>query len=70
MLALAAAGSVFEMGVAFIDAVFAFSFLVSFCLCFGPCQAATCCLETVSALVPIAQMKPSSSRATAVTIFL
>ena len=36
----------------------------------GPCQAAACCLTTVSALVPMAQMKPSSSRATAVTIFL
>ena len=36
----------------------------------GCCQAATCCLETVSALVPIAQIKPSNSRATAVTIFL
>jgi hypothetical protein len=51
----------------FIDGVaFAFSFLGVFCFC----QTAIRCLATVSALVPIAQMKPNSSRATAVVIFL
>ena len=70
MLVLAAAGSVFEMDVSVHRSVFlAFSFLGSFCLCFACCQAATCCLDIVSDLVPIAQIKPSSSRATAVTIF-
>ena len=40
------------------------------CFCFCSCQAAIRCLTVVSALVPIAQMNPSSSRATAVVIFL
>jgi hypothetical protein len=34
------------------------------------CQAVARCLTIVSALVPMAQMKPNSSRATAVVIFL
>ena len=68
VLPLAAAGSVFEMDVDVHDSVLIFSFLGGFVL--GCCQAATCCLETVSALVPIAQINPSSSRATSVTIFL
>ena len=34
------------------------------------CQAAVCSLLAVSALIPMAQMKPSSSRPTAVMIFL
>jgi hypothetical protein len=33
-------------------------------------QAATLCLAAVSALIPIAQMKPNSSRPSAVMIFL
>ncbi len=43
-----------------------FPYLESFCFC--SCQAAVRWLTVVSALVPIAQMNPSSSRATAVTI--
>ncbi len=50
--------------------VFAFPLLGRFCLCFGYCQAAARWLAIVSALVPMAQMKPNSSRATAVVIFL
>ena len=42
--------------------VFAFAFVVAFR------QAAFRCLTAASALVPIAQMKPSSSRPTAVMI--
>jgi hypothetical protein len=57
-----------ERVAAFIDSVF--FFLGSPCLSCCCYQAATCCLEIVSALVPMAQIKPSSSRATAVTIFL
>lgn len=30
---------------------------------FASCQAVICCLAAVSALIPMAQMKPSSSRA-------
>ena len=76
MLALAAAGSVLEFGGAvhslgcfcffILWNVFAFAFAFAFVF---P-QAAIRCLTTVSALVPIAQMKPNSSRATAVVIFL
>jgi hypothetical protein len=36
----------------------------------GPGHAAICCLQTASALTPMAQMKPSSSRPIAVMIFL
>jgi hypothetical protein len=71
VLALPAASSVFEMDVTVHRfSVLSFFLLREFCLCFGCCQAATCCLEIVSALIPMAQIKPSSSRATAVTIFL
>ena len=42
--------------------VFAFAFVVAFR------QAAFCCLTAASALVPMAQMKPRSSRPTAVMI--
>lgn len=76
MLASAAAGSVLEFGGAvhslgcfcffILWNVFAFAFAFAFVF---P-QAAIRCLTTVSALVPIAQMKPNSSRATAVVIFL
>jgi hypothetical protein len=43
---------------------------VVFAFAFAFRQAAIRCLTTVSALVPMAQMKPNSSRATAVVIFL
>ena len=71
VLALAAAGSVLEVGGAVhrLNDLCFFSF-VKFCFCIGSCYAAVRCLTIVSALVPIAQMKPSSSRATAVVIFL
>ena len=55
--------------------VFVFHSLESFCFCccFGLCyfvsrHAAICCLTGVSTLTPMAQMKPSSSRPTAVMI--
>jgi hypothetical protein len=48
--------------------VFAFPSWECFFLAFR--QAASRCLTVVSALVPMAQMKPNSSRATAVVIFL
>ncbi len=55
----------------FIDwVVFALPFLERFCFCLFFCQAAIRWLTVVSALVPMAQMKPNSSRATAVVIFL
>ena len=44
--------------------VFAFAFVLALC------QAAIRSLPAASALTPTAQMKPSSSRPTAVTIFL
>src|SRR5258705_13946207 len=51
----------------FIDwVVFALPFLERFCFCLFFRQAAIRWLTVVSALVPMAQMKPSSSRATAV----
>jgi hypothetical protein len=72
VLASAAAGSVFEMG-DIVHGLKVFGFFIFrnvfvFFLWFP--QAAACCLTIVSALVPMAQMKPSSSRVTAVTIFL
>jgi hypothetical protein len=49
--------------------VFVFSFFGKFLLLLLLfCQAAICCLLAVSALTPMAQMKPSSSRPTAMTI--
>jgi hypothetical protein len=70
----AAAGSVLEFGgvvhswgrfCSFILwNVFAFAFV------FASRQAAIGCLAAVSALIPMAQMKPNSSRPTAVMIFL
>ena len=45
---------------------FAFSFSGEFCFCL--CQAAICCATDLSVLTPMAQTKPSSSRATAVAI--
>ena len=72
MLASAAAGSVLEIG----DDVHRLGGLCSsilrtfFCFCLFFCQAAIRWLTVVSALVAMAQMKPNSSRATAVVIFL
>ena len=78
MLASAAAGSVLEFGGAvhslgcfcffILWNVFVFAFAFAFAFAFS--QAAIRCLTSVSALVPMAQMKPNSSRATAVVIFL
>jgi Zn-dependent protease with chaperone function len=53
--------------------VFAFSFLGMFLLLLLSLlfrQAGILCLAVASAFVPMAQMKPNSSRPTAVTIFL
>jgi len=51
--------------------VFAFSFVGKvFAFVFAFRQAAIRCLAAVSALIPIAQMKPNSSRPSAVMIFL
>lgn len=72
MLAPAAAGSVFELG----GGVHGFG-----CLCFfilwkvfafalTSRQVLICCLPDISALTAMAQMKPNSSRPTAVMIFL
>jgi hypothetical protein len=69
--ARAAAGSVLKFGGIVHSLVcFAFSFFgsFSFCLCFR--QAAIGGLAAASALIPIAQMKPNSSRPRAVMIFL
>jgi hypothetical protein len=74
VLASAAAGSVLEFGGA-VHSLGCFCFFIlwnvfAFAFAFVFPQAAIRCLTTVSALVPIAQMKPNSSRATAVVIFL
>ena len=51
--------------------VFAFSFFGKFCFClFGFRHAASCSVQTASAFIPMAQMKPSSSRPIAVMVFL
>ena len=72
MRAGAAAGSVLESGgVVHSLGCFCFSFFGKFLLL--PLlfrQAAIRCLAAVSALIPIAQMKPNSSRPSAVMIFL
>jgi hypothetical protein len=73
VLAPAAAGSVFELGKSFHSSgscffilwkvlAFAFAFVLALR------QAATFCMAADSALIPMAQIKPSSSRPTAVTI--
>ena len=51
--------------------VFAFSLVGKFLLLFFRYRhAAICCLQAASALIPMAQMKPNNSRATAVIVFL
>ena len=74
MLALAAAGSVLEFDCAFHGLGFCFFILwkvfvlaAVFAVAFP--QAAIRSLLSASALIPMAQMKPSSSRPTAVMIF-
>jgi hypothetical protein len=76
VLASAAAGSVLEFGGA-VHSLGCFCFFIlwnvfvfAFAFAFVFPQAAIRCLTSVSALVPMAQMKPNSSRATAVVIFL
>jgi hypothetical protein len=70
--ARAAAGSVLEFGgVVHSLGCFAFSFFGKvFAFAFAFRQAAIRCLAAVSALIPIAQMKPNSSHPSAVMIFL
>ena len=70
MLASAAAGSVLEISddVHGLDGL-AFPFSGRHLFLSFLRQAAIRCLTVVSALVPMAQMKPNSSRATAVVIF-
>ena len=73
MLALAAADPVLDLDnvVHELNRFCFFPYLESLCFCsFGPRHAASCCLQAASALIPIAQMKPSSSRPTAVMTFL
>jgi hypothetical protein len=72
VLAPAAAGSVLELdGVVICRSVFVFFSFGRFCFClFGSRHAAFCCMQAASALTPIAQMKPISSRPTAVMTFL
>jgi len=73
VLAPAAAGAAFELGDAvhwsgfcsfILGKVFAFAFVFAFALC----QAAIFCMTADSALIPMAQTKPSNSRPTAVMI--
>ena len=76
MLALAAAGSVFEFGSAVHSLVRLCFFIpwkvfvLAFAFVFALGQAAIGSLLDASALIPMAQMKPSNSRPTAVMIFL
>ena len=71
MLAPAAAGSVLEFGYAVHGSVFCFFILwkvFAFAFVLALHQAAMRSLLSASALTPMAQMKPSSSRPTAVMI--
>ncbi len=71
MHAPAAAGPVLELVVVVHALVFCFFILGKvFALVLAFRQAAIRCLAAASALVPMAHTKPSSSRPTAVTIFL
>ena len=71
VLAPAAADPVLELDTV-VDVSIAFSLFGEFLLLFFRSgHAAICCLQAIaSALIPMAQMKPSSSRATAVMVFL
>jgi hypothetical protein len=70
VLAPAAAGSVLELvyAIHWIGPSLFFILWKAFVFVVASSQAAICCLTVASALVPMAQMKPSSSRPTAVTI--
>ena len=73
MLAPAAAGSAFELGDAVHWSGFCFFipgkvFVFAFALVVAFRQATIGCLAAASALIPIAQTKPSNSRPTAVMI--
>jgi hypothetical protein len=70
VLASAAAGSVLDLDDDFHPLVHFCFFILRKVFAFAFSQAAIRCLTVVSALVPMAQMKPNSSRPTAVTIFL
>jgi hypothetical protein len=73
VLAPAAADLILELdNVVHVSIGFAFSLFGGFLLLFFRfCHAAICCLQAVaSALIPMAQMKPNNSRATAVMVFL
>ena len=72
MLALAAAGSALEFGSA-VHGLRRLCFFIPwkvFAFAFASRQAAIRSLAAVSALIPMAQMKPNSSRPIAVMIFL
>jgi hypothetical protein len=68
VLAPAAAGTVLDLDDVFHQLVRFCFFLLREVFAFS--QAAVRCLTVASALVPMAQIKPRSSRPTAVTIFL
>ncbi len=75
MLAPSAAGSVLELEITVHASVFCFFilwkvFAFAFVFVLALRQAAIRSLLAASALIPMAQMKPSSSRPTAVMIFL
>jgi len=72
VLAPAAADPVLELENVVHDLVFLlFPIWKVLLLFFRSGHAAICCLQAIaSALIPMAQMKPSSSRATAVMVFL
>jgi len=71
VLALAAAGAVLELEIAVHSSVFCFFIgwkVFAFVFVVALRQAAIRSLLSASALIPMAQIKPSSSRPTAVTI--
>ena len=72
VLAPAAADPILELdSVVHVLIVFAFSLFGKFLLLFFRYRhAAICCLQDASTLIPMAQMKPNNSRATAVMVFL
>ena len=74
VLAPAAADLVLELDSAVhrLKCFLLFPYLESLCFCsFDLSHAAICCLQTdASALIPMAQIKPNSSRAIAVMVFL
>jgi hypothetical protein len=70
VLAPAAADPVLDLGEV-VHGLICFSLFGKFLLLFFRSRhAAICCLQAASALMPMAQIKPNSSRATAVMVFL